>query len=111
MITAYTQNKTNTNLSGDKSFTRRNSFAWALKGYRPTTGEVTQTLRSRHSQPFDDRQTVRDEARWLALYCTDEDYTLHFLMVKTGLRRNGLTEFCAYYGVDLRRRTLVGGIQ
>ncbi len=108
MNTEYSMNSTQTSVFEIKSAERRNTFSWGLKGYRPATNEVSQVLRSRQTKSFIIVNTVRDESRWLALYCTDEECTLQFLMQKTGLRRNRLRDFCAHYGVDLKKRNIGG---
>ncbi len=105
MTREYSINSTVTTVS--QSAKRRDSFSWGIKGYRPSTSAIYQEIRSYHQFPFDDRHEVRDEARWLALYCTDDDINLQFLMAKTKLRRHELPEFFAYYGVDLKRRNLI----
>lgn len=91
---------------------RRNSFNWGLTGYRPETSIFLESLRSKLSptiKPFIKGNTVRDETRWLALYCTTDYYTPNVLICKTGLRRNTIEGFCKHYKINFKTRNFLGG--
>lgn len=87
----------------------RNSFKWAIRGYRPDVSTIMNRMRRLRSESFDARFLVSDETRWIALYMTDDDFTLQFLIEKTGYRTPTLIKFCRYYGVDLKKRNFIIG--
>lgn len=95
------------NIDQSSPIRKRIAFSWGLRGYRGDTTEIFYQLRSRVSSPFCKEHSIRDEARWLALYVTDDFYTMDFLIAKTGLRREALEAFCLHYGVNYQQSRVI----
>lgn len=84
-------------------------YAWSLQGYRPDTSEFLAALRAAKKPAFTQHNSLERELRWVALYCTDEDFSLSDLMRELSVSRETLHSVFAHHGVNYRRRNFVEG--
>ncbi len=72
--------------------------------YRDDTTTVFNQLRKRRAIPFNRHCTVSQEARWAALYATDEEFTLIVLQRYLHLRAKKTRDMLDAYGIDAKTR-------
>lgn len=78
-----------------------------LTGYQPDTSTVFALLMRHQPQAYSERRTRSQEARQIALFLSDPEYTLEDILAAWKCRREEMHATFAHWGADARQRRLL----
>ncbi len=87
---------------------RSDEYEPALNGYAPDTSTIFDKLMKRRQAPYSSRHTASQEARQIALFLSDPDYTREDVLRCLRCDRDTTRAIFAHWGANIRTRRLIG---